>query len=396
MKLSFLTPFYLSTFLQSALHLIPPFYIIYFISIWLDFRQIALISSLRSVVGLFCEIPTGVIADLYGKKFSVILGYVLSAITLFFIPLTDNFVWLSIIFCLNALFETLFTGSDSAWVSDKIEENDVSFMDKYFLRSSNLGSLGTIIAWILWWLTVKYLWMAYLRYICGAGTLIAAFCLWFASDGKKWYEEYGETVRSKAFWQHLKKSFVYLKQYKILWVLFWAILTFLMVDELVGLIWSPYLAELWFAIENLGYLSSFIWGLGIFLLFWIEKLISKKKKPELILGASFGIFALLLFIAWWYSSISFIVLLFVIYSLLSNIIFPIDTMLTNKLVDKNKRATVLSMKSVIENIGFILGAPLMWWLMWYLSFAQWLLFASILIGIIAIMYGFVSKKNPTL
>lgn len=48
-----------------------------------------------------------------------------------------------------------------------------------------------------------------------------------------------------------------------------------------------------------------------------------------------------------------------IYSLLSNIIFPIDTMLTNKLVDKNKRATVLSMKSVIENIGFILGAPLM-------------------------------------
>lgn len=69
----FLTPFYISAFIQSACKLITPFYIIYFFSIGLDFWQIALISSLRSVVGLVCEIPTGAIADLYGKKFSVLL-----------------------------------------------------------------------------------------------------------------------------------------------------------------------------------------------------------------------------------------------------------------------------------------------------------------------------------
>jgi hypothetical protein len=73
MKTSFLTPFYLSTFLQKTLKLITPFYIIYFVSIGLEFWQIALISSLRSVVGLICEIPTGVVADMYGKKLSVIL-----------------------------------------------------------------------------------------------------------------------------------------------------------------------------------------------------------------------------------------------------------------------------------------------------------------------------------
>jgi hypothetical protein len=70
---AFLHPFYLSTFIQSTSKLITPFYIIYLFSIGLEFRQIALISSFRSIVGLICEIPTGVVADLYGKKFSVIL-----------------------------------------------------------------------------------------------------------------------------------------------------------------------------------------------------------------------------------------------------------------------------------------------------------------------------------
>jgi len=56
----------------------------------------------------------------------------------------------------------------------------------------------------------------------------------------------------------LRDSRKYLAQHKTLWFLFAGIGLFLILDELTGLIWAPYLEELGFSIENLGYLSSLL------------------------------------------------------------------------------------------------------------------------------------------
>ena len=119
--LKFLRPFYTQKILSSISKLILPFYVIYFLDIWLNLWQIALIGSFRSIVSLISEIPTWTIADLYWKKISVVLWFILSWITVFCIPFFHSFVWICIIFCINALTETLFSGSDQAWVSDIIE-----------------------------------------------------------------------------------------------------------------------------------------------------------------------------------------------------------------------------------------------------------------------------------
>jgi DHA3 family tetracycline resistance protein-like MFS transporter len=71
-----------------------------------------------------------------------------------------------------------------------------------------------------------------------------------------------------------------------------------------------------------------------------------------------GIFAAILFIVGWYGWIRLVLAGYVLYSFLENLVFPIDTILTNQLVDPKKRATVLSIKSVIENLASIVGAPL--------------------------------------
>ena len=141
--------FYLATLLQNALKVITPFYIIYFVALGFSFWQIALISSLRSIIGLVFEIPTGMIADIYGKKTSVILGYSLSALTLFLIPLTDNFFLIAVVFCFNAFFETFFTGADNAWVSDRIEAENPDDMKSFFMRKMSLRNIGFIVAGLL-------------------------------------------------------------------------------------------------------------------------------------------------------------------------------------------------------------------------------------------------------
>lgn len=141
--------FYIATFFQNAFKVITPFYVIYFVTLGFSFWQIALISSLRSIIRLIFEIPTGLIADIYGKKVSVILGYSLSALSLFLIPLSDNFLWIAAILCFNAFFETFFTGADSAWISDRIETENPHDMDSFFMRKRSLRNLGFIIAGLL-------------------------------------------------------------------------------------------------------------------------------------------------------------------------------------------------------------------------------------------------------
>ena len=148
--LKFLRPFYLKSIIANLTQLVAPFYIIYFLNIWLNLWQIALISSFRSIVSLISEIPTWTIADLYGKKLSVILWFIRSWITVLFIPFFHSFMWICIIFCINALAETLFSGSNQAWVSDVIEKNDSMNIGK-FSRKKSLIRLAPI-----YLLTVNY------------------------------------------------------------------------------------------------------------------------------------------------------------------------------------------------------------------------------------------------
>ena len=185
--LKFLRPFYTKSIISNLTQLIIPFYVIYFLDIWLNLRQIALISSFRSIVSLISEIPTWAIADLYGKKISVILWLILSWITVFCIPFFHSFTWICIIFCINALTETLFSGSDQAWISDVIEKNDKNLIDSYFSWSRSISNFCFIFAGILASLVAKYLWYDWLWFVYGVGTIIAGIILCFAENWKEWW-----------------------------------------------------------------------------------------------------------------------------------------------------------------------------------------------------------------
>ncbi|MDR0651212.1 MAG: hypothetical protein LBG59_07645 [Candidatus Peribacteria bacterium] len=99
--------------------------------------------------------------------------------------------------------------------------------------------------------------------------------------------------------------------------------------------------------------------MGIIFPLLIEKVLHKRKNPALVLGSVVGVFALFLLIVGMYSSLLTIVIAYFLYSIIDTIIFPIDTMLANSMIEPKKRATMISIKSVIENLASIIGAPLM-------------------------------------
>lgn len=385
----FLRPFYATTIFRSITKLIMPFYMVYLLYIWLDLWQIALIWSFRSVVGLIFEVPTWTIADLYWKKFSVILWYILTWISLLLIPFFDWFIWITIIFCINALAETLFSGADVARVSDVIEANDKTIMNSYFSWIRSIRNFWAIIAGILWTLVVTYLGMDWLWYIFWMWMIISSLFLLFAKDGEKWYEEETEGWLEKKFRLHIRWSLSYIWKNKLILFLFLWIALFYLTDEMTWLVRVPYIQSLWFNIENMWLVYAMIGAWWIIVPLVAEKVLKFKNNPtNIIFWVCLGFATLLLFSSI-STSIILLVSLFVLYNFIDDFILPIEETITNRTLDKKRRSTLLSIKSMVESLSSIIGWPLAGILLWYITLSQWLLVWAWLIVLMWVIYKIV-------
>ena len=76
-----------------------------------------------SFTSLLFEIPTGAIADIYGRKFSVVLAYIFAGIIIILVPLSRNFYYLFFLFLMWGITDTFRTGADEAWVISNLKKN---------------------------------------------------------------------------------------------------------------------------------------------------------------------------------------------------------------------------------------------------------------------------------
>ena len=82
-----------------------------------------------------------------------------------------------------------------------------------------------------------------------------------------------------------------------------------------------------------------------------------------------------------------------IYNFIDDFILPIDETISNKVAEKSKRSTVLSVKSMVENLACIVWWPLAWILLGYISYSQWLLVAAWLMVLMGIVYFLIQKRG---
>jgi len=73
------------------LFILPAFYVIYFVNLGFNMFQIGILLSMAPLFALLFEIPTGAIADIYGRKFSVLLRIILQGIIIFFMFVSSDF-----------------------------------------------------------------------------------------------------------------------------------------------------------------------------------------------------------------------------------------------------------------------------------------------------------------
>ena len=145
--------------LLLGIDLIGPALLIFFKD-WggLNQTQTQLLQSWFMLWIFILEIPTGVFGDVKGKKFSVILGYVLMSIGTIAYSIIPN-IWLFLLAeFLFALGGAFISGSKEAWAYELTKKNKIE--NKYReikIVNSNMHMLGMIIASILFAPVAQYL-----------------------------------------------------------------------------------------------------------------------------------------------------------------------------------------------------------------------------------------------
>ena len=135
--------FSLYGFLKN-LRFFDPFILLIFRSYGLSYLQIGLLYSIRDVAANILEIPTGVLADSFGRKramVSAFISYILSFVIFYFF---EDFLYLSFAMILFAFGEAFRSGTHKALILTYLEQKGISDLKvAYYGLTRSASQLGS-------------------------------------------------------------------------------------------------------------------------------------------------------------------------------------------------------------------------------------------------------------
>ncbi|MCJ7623525.1 MAG: MFS transporter, partial [Anaerolineaceae bacterium] len=108
----------------------------------LDPLQLVLIGTTLEASILIFEIPTGIVADLYSRRLSTIIGIFLIGLGFIVLGCWALFVPILIAQMLWGIGYTFTSGAVEAWISDEIGEENAP---NAFVRGAQFGQIGSIL-----------------------------------------------------------------------------------------------------------------------------------------------------------------------------------------------------------------------------------------------------------
>ena len=103
--------------------------------------QLVLIGTTLEVAAFIFEIPTGIIADVYSRKLSIIIGYVLMGLGFLVMGFFPSFWPILFAQVIWGLGYTFTSGAEEAWISDEIGEENAN---QLFLRATRIGLYASL------------------------------------------------------------------------------------------------------------------------------------------------------------------------------------------------------------------------------------------------------------
>jgi MFS family permease len=147
---------------------------LFFLTKYLNFKEIALISSCGYIASILFEIPTGAFADVVGRKVAIIISYFIFSVTMLFTGFSHSFFAFFILTIIGALGDALYSGSLEALVYDTLKENkEESHFEFVTSRMQTLSWIGLFVGSIIggflfaYWFRFPYIVQAIITCIAG-------------------------------------------------------------------------------------------------------------------------------------------------------------------------------------------------------------------------------------
>ncbi len=360
-ELALLWPFYLDDLIITIFYINSAFEIIYFKNIGFSLTQIGFLLSALGLSAFIFEIPTGVFADLIGRKKSTLIGLFITMVSIFLVFFFTNYYLLLFTFALWGLGLTFVSGAYDAWVVDLLHSNKKKeLVQDYFVKQHSFYSFallfsGLIGAWLVQIFGLKVIW------IVTASSFIPSIIIFYLF-GKESFVRKKRNFKNeiKKFVSHTKDSTKFASSHKIISSLILASGILVLVKSLSGfLTWQPLLQNYGFQDHWFGYLYSGMMFFGIFGPFLANRIEKKIGKKTTYLMGVLAITGITLFLISFVNSVIFFVIIFLVsYALMLDLYHPIYKTFFQKHLPSRMRASVASFDSMVGSALFIVGMPL--------------------------------------
>ena len=358
-ELKLLWPFYFEALVVGVLYILPAFYILHLLEIGFSLMQIGFLMSSLSLAVVLFEIPTGAIADIFGRKLSVILGTFASGLTIFSIIFFHDFYAILLLFFMWGATGTLISGADEAWVIDLLRHKKKKHLIKeFYIKRASFINASVLISGIIGAFLVKKFGLGIIWPTTGISLILSSFVLLFGSEHFVKKKQHIKE-QTKNLFSHSKKSIVYsIKHHAISLLLTISLITIIISEFAGSMIWLPFLQNLGFREYLFGYLFSFVAFLAIFIPYSIKYLTKKIGSYKKYLALILFLMSMLLFLVGFINNLFFGLAIFVLFMALYDFYGPVRQEYFQKFVPGKMRATIGSFNSLNKSLIVIIAAPL--------------------------------------
>ena len=361
-----------------------PFLFIMLLRLEVSLFQIGLLAGISEILIFIFEIPSGIIADKFGKKRELMLCFIFYIISFVFYFLGVNpsqnrlrMLWLIIASVFFGLGESFRSGTHKAmemlWMD---KEGITNFKTHVYGSSRQYSQLGSALSAILAILLVifipanQYIFLITIIPYLIDFFLIASYPDYmndhkpnkqkFWPEVKEGFKEIKEIFRARKIGQGILSSASYDSIFKSLKDYIQPIMLILIVDLVIILGQEAGQEELWISIF-LGILYAIFYLVSSFsskYAYKFKKMVGHSKKAMDIL---FDLFAVVLFLEalfLWLNIPFAVIFLYMLIYVFENFRRPLFVDYMGDIMPKDKRATILSVESQIKALFVLFFAPL--------------------------------------
>lgn len=346
---------YIGTFL-SNLNMQSSIWVLYLAFCGLNLAEIGLLEGIYHFTSIVCEIPSGAVADLLGRKRSMVLSRVCIAISCVLMLLSKNFWLFALSFIIQALGNNLNSGSEEALVYDSMkylgqEEKYIGVCGRLNMVLEVSQGIATVAGGIL--AEYSWFWCYAACFVIAALALIPVLLMREVPDegtGERRKDSFGVTVSS-----HFKTSYFILKNdMRILKLMVY-----------YSVIFAMYTLFFFYSQEyfwNLGYskiqISVIMFFAGIVSCLGAagsEWFAGKCGKRTGVISAAVIAFSLMCF---GFERPILSVVVFVFSGFFNSVLYPVKSEAINSLIPSGQRATLISVESMFFSVAMIALFPL--------------------------------------